>query len=65
MSSSHVVPAVVAAGPSFVVGLSPPQRAALGIPAAGARYWGVETLQLLAERYPGIDAAPYLAGPRL
>ena len=66
MSSNHVVPEVVRAGPEFVVGLSPKQRSVLGIPAVGDRYWNAETVGLLAGRYPGIDTAPYAAtGPRL
>ena len=66
MSSNHVVPEVVRAGPEFVVGLSPKQRSVLGIPAVGDRYWNAETVGLLAERYPGIDTAPYAAaGARL
>jgi hypothetical protein len=31
----------------------------------GDHYWSAETLPLLAEHYPGIDAVPYAARPRL
>ena len=65
MSSSHFVPAVVGAGPEFVVQLSPLQRSTLGIPAPGDSYWDAETTRLLAQRYPGIDVTPYLKRSRL
>jgi hypothetical protein len=65
MSSSHFVPAVVGAGPEFVVQLSPLQRSTLGIPTLGDSYWNAETIGLLAHRYPGIDVTPYLKHSRL
>lgn len=60
MSSGHVIPAVVRAGPEFITRLSPLQRSVLGVPSPGDAYWNSKTVELFAQRYPEIDTTPYL-----
>ena len=52
---------------AFVGGLSVDQRAVLGFPGVGARYWSWPgALEATAERYSQIDLAPYVpSAPRL
>ena len=45
----------------YIGSLSPFQRTVIQFPAPGHRYWTRETCQLVANRYDGWDAAPYLA----
>ena len=45
----------------YIGSLSPFQRTIIQFPAPGHRYWTRETCRLVANRYDGWDAAPYLA----
>ena len=57
-----------ASTPSLITAISPWQRKALGIPLPGEGYWTAETVELLEQRYPQLDSAPYRAqmqAPRL
>ena len=49
------------AGQPWVANLTPPQRGLLGFPPPGHRYWSAASLAAAVERYPGWDAAPYVA----
>ena len=44
------------------IGMSPEQRATLGVPPVGDPYWNINNIQLLRDRYPGIDVKPYYSG---
>jgi len=44
------------------IGMSPAQRATLGVPPVGDPYWNINNIQLLRDRYPGIDVKPYYSG---
>ncbi|MFJ2775126.1 MULTISPECIES: phytanoyl-CoA dioxygenase family protein [unclassified Kitasatospora] len=44
----------------FMVELSPRQRHLLGFPPPGDGYWTEQSLERVAELYPGIDTAPYV-----
>ena len=46
----------------FMVQASPEQREVIGFPPVGHSYWNDETISGVAERYPGIDMAPYRRG---
>ena len=48
--------------PEFVAKLSAWQRKALGIPLPSDPYWNAETVALLQQRYPALDASEYEAG---
>ena len=52
---------------AFLGGLSVDQRAVLGFPGVGTRYWSWPgALEATAERYSQIDLAPYVpSAPRL
>ncbi len=43
----------------FIEQAAPRQREAIGFPVPGDPYWTQETLQGVAERYPGMDMTPY------
>ena len=45
--------------PQFIRGLSPTQRALLGIPVPAAEYWNVDTIDAARRRY-GMDVEPYV-----
>ena len=45
----------------FITRATPAQRALLGFPAPGNRYWNPHTLDEVSNRYPGIDLSPYRA----
>ena len=42
------------------MGMSPKQRALVGVPKPGHQYWDEEKVRLFAARYPGIDVTPYV-----
>lgn len=46
---------------NYIGGLTPYQRTIIGFPNVGHGYWTEETCLLVANRYKGWDAAPYLA----
>ena len=48
----------------FIPQCSVRQRDLFGFPRPGDPYWDEQTLQGVAERYPGIDLAPYVEGRR-
>ena len=43
------------------IGLSPKQRALLGVPKPGHEYWNEERVRCFGARYPGLDLEPYFA----
>jgi hypothetical protein len=43
----------------FVASMETPQRSVLGFPAPGNRYWTVQTVAAVADRYTGIDMKDY------
>jgi hypothetical protein len=53
-------PALAYMPPQYMAGLTPTQRAVLGIPPPGHPYWNDATVQLAFLRYKW-DVAPYVA----
>ena len=45
----------------FITNISPEQRAVLGIPLPGDKYWNIHKIQQMELRYPKIDIEPYLS----
>ena len=41
--------------------MSPLQRSLFGVPLPGNKYWTLENIQLLKQRYLNIDVNPYLS----
>jgi len=46
----------------LIISLTPEQRAVLGIPKPGDKYWTLKKIQQFELRYPKIDIEPYLFG---
>lgn len=46
---------------SWVAGLTVRQRSVLGFPQPGNRYWTADTIEGVAEHYPGIDMSEYIS----
>lgn len=64
-----LAPGLAAMPPRYIAALSPTQRAVLGIPPPGDKYWTKLTVEAAALRYgPGFDVSDYFVettGPRL
>ena len=43
----------------FIEQASPRQREVIGFPPPGHEYWNADTLEGVAQRYPGMDMSPY------
>lgn len=46
-----------------IVRMTPRERDLFGWPPPGSEYWNEQTIADVAERYPGLDMAPYLKAP--